>query len=84
MPWVWEGGHGLSLIFQNGLSVFIADFSATASGLPRSNYRNHLANLLRALSHGNFRGAVTHHPIPPKHDQGMHKAPIRDLPFSGK
>jgi hypothetical protein len=28
MPWVWEGGHGLSLIFQNGLSVFIADFSA--------------------------------------------------------
>jgi hypothetical protein len=52
--------------------------------LPRSNYRNHLANLLRALSHGNFRGAVTHHPIPPKHDQGMHRAPIRDLPFSGK
>jgi hypothetical protein len=49
--------------------------------LPRSNYRNHLANLLRALSHGNFRGAGTHYPM---HDQGMHRAPIRDLPFSGK
>jgi hypothetical protein len=28
MPWIWEDGHGLSLI--RGLSFFIADFSACA------------------------------------------------------
>src|SRR5260221_14782991 len=52
-----------------------------------------MANLLR----GNFRDAVTHHAILPKHGQGMHRAPtepspwsrlkkinIRDLPLSGK
>jgi hypothetical protein len=25
---VWEDGHGLSLMFQRGLSFFIADFAA--------------------------------------------------------
>jgi hypothetical protein len=26
MPWVWEGRHGLSLMFQRGLSFFYSRF----------------------------------------------------------
>jgi hypothetical protein len=55
--------------------VFIADLSAAyTSDLP-NRIIEHLAYLLLAFGHGNFRGAVAHHPIHPKRGQGMHRAP---------
>src|SRR5262249_49476155 len=79
---VWEGGHGLSLMFQRGLLFFYSIFFSSISLRFASNRIIEISNsapalwiVIKRISLWQFRLRVTHHAFPPQNGQGMHRAP---------